>query len=172
MMDSEHLRSMLGALPPAYKELADQGPVLLPRLQQVIDDHKHPLSPQAAYLAGVIGTAISEPVLSSAAEHPSARVRMAVAFVLPRVVRQFSEDQIHRILVPLLADDNHNVTFVAVRSAAAIGSDVLMRLLEGIARDHPAAHVREEAARPPRKKRRRPKRRPDRKGGTTRRKKD
>lgn len=111
--------------PEAAKKL---GAEALPHLERLIVGDHSMLASKAAYLAGLIGTEKSVPVLERAARSGDAIVRIAAA----SAVQHLSAESASDVLLSLVDDADVGVQKIALKSVPDNASAVLRSRVEGL----------------------------------------
>ena len=139
----DQVRSFLDPDEPDYPEAARQlGPDALPHLQTLVMGNDPLLASKAAYLAGLIGTAQSSAVVTSAAQSTYPEVRVAAA----AAARHLPAPQAGTILSTALADSDVGVRKVALRSAAAVRTPGLKHRVQEMSKKDSSTVIRKLAA--------------------------
>jgi hypothetical protein len=132
----EQVRAALDPEEPDYNKAAKNlGPEALPHLERLIVGDHSMLASKAAYLAGLIGTENSVPVLERAARHGDATVRIAAAAAMQHLPSAAASD----LLLGLVDDPDVGVQKVAMRSVPENPSAVLAARVAGLMANSPAA---------------------------------
>lgn len=132
----EQVRAALDPEEPDYNKAAKNlGPEALPHLERLIVGDHSMLASKAAYLAGLIGTESSVPVLERAARHGEATVRIAAAAAMQHMPSEAASD----LLLGLIDDPDVGVQKVAMRSVPENPSAVLAERVAGLMANAAAA---------------------------------
>lgn len=118
----EQVQMALEAEEPDYQTIADElGPQALPHLERLIVGPGPMLASKAAYLAGVIGTEQSIPVIERAARSGDVRVRVAAA----TTARNLPPETASAILFTMIDDADIGVRKAVLKSVPNAASGEL-----------------------------------------------
>jgi hypothetical protein len=121
-VDLEQVKAALNPEEPDYPKSAKQlGADALPHLEVIIGGSDTSLAAKAAYLAGLIGGALSAPAVAKAARSSQAVVRIAAAAAAAHLPAEHSD----AVLLQLVDDADRGVQKVALRSAPTTMSAML-----------------------------------------------
>ena len=135
------VRAYLDVDEPVYREAARLGADALPHLETLIDGPDRLLAAKAAYLAGLIDSAGSLPVLTHAARSADKVVRSAAAATAAHLAPEAAAS----VLVPLLGDADAEVRRIALDSIPTDVTPALRGALEKIAGNDPYAALRQRS---------------------------
>jgi hypothetical protein len=125
----EQVRAALEPEELDYNKIAKKlGAEALPHLERLIVGDHPMLASKAAYLAGLIGTDKSVPVLERAARSGDATVRIAAAASVQNLPAESASD----LLLSLVDDPDAGVQKVALRAVPNNASAVLRARIEGL----------------------------------------
>jgi len=127
---------------PDYNVFPGLGPEALPHLEQIVEAQDPLRATKAAYAASVIPGAASTDVLTKAAGHPDAQVRVAVAHGL----RNSGDTATTAVLSQLLDDDDSGVRKLALSSAGDLARPELRDKVASMVEGDQADFVREAAS--------------------------
>lgn len=138
-MSMEDVRTFLDPDEPDYAAAAlALGPDAQPDLAELAAGDDPMMASKAVYLAGLIGGDEAPAILTRAAEHPDATVRVSTA----ATVRNLEGDAALQLGQRLLRDDDVGVRKVAVRSAGQIDSSNVRARLQEVAQADPDERIR------------------------------
>src|SRR5262245_53768101 len=141
-VDLNQVRQWLDSDEPNYKKLATLGNQILPHLATLVQGTIVSRAAKAASVAGMIDSDRAVEVLSAAAKHPSAIVRLAAAGAL----RDSKRPAAAAVLMSLLTDQDSGVRKLAVKSASVRPNAALMAKIKELGSKDPTAGVRLVAA--------------------------
>ena len=119
------------------------GPESLPHVRELARGPDVMLASKAVYLAGVISDAETVPILSEAAQHPDARVRVSAAAGL----RHLGVEDAGPLADSLLSDPDVGARKVTVNSVATFDSPAMTARLRTLAEQDPEPAIRSLAQR-------------------------
>jgi HEAT repeat protein len=125
-----------------YEAASTMGPDAIPFLMELVQGDDPGLAAKATYLASLLGSERSIPVLQAAAQSKEAVVRVAAA----AGVRNLPEAEAEKLADVIVEDADAGVRKVLVRSVAEFRSTRLAKKVQSVAEKDPEGFVRDIAA--------------------------